>query len=276
MTRWTEVAAGVHVRRYESDDLTVVVIEGPVGLIVVDSRGNPHQAEQLMVDIAQLSAAPVLALINTHAHYDHTFGNQVFGQLADVTIWGHHRIPDHFVEYEQPRLSAQQADPGREPDKHWEQVVLTSPTNLVTEDFSIDFGGRRIELIPLGRGHTDTDLAIHVPDAGVWVIGDVIEESGPPMFGSGCFPLSWPHALSHLAGRMRPDDVVIPGHGHHVDRDFVLHQAVELRVVADAIERGFECGQGVDDAIRGMDVAWPDFLLRTAFEYGYAQLRSRP
>jgi glyoxylase-like metal-dependent hydrolase (beta-lactamase superfamily II) len=36
----------------------------------------------------------------------------------------------------------------------------------------------------LGRGHTDNDLLVHVPDASAWLVGDVLEESGPPMYGS--------------------------------------------------------------------------------------------
>jgi hypothetical protein len=39
---------------------------------------------------------------------------------------------------------------------------------------------------------------VHVPDAETWVVGDVIEASGPPMFGSGCYPLEFPGSLRGL------------------------------------------------------------------------------
>ena len=48
---------------------------------------------------------------------------------------------------------------------------------------------------PALPGHTDTDLVVHVPDADTWVVGDVIEASGSPMFGSGCYPLEFPGSL---------------------------------------------------------------------------------
>jgi glyoxylase-like metal-dependent hydrolase (beta-lactamase superfamily II) len=44
-------------------------------------------------------------------------------------------------------------------------------------------GQRAVNLLPLGPGHTDTDLLVHVPDARTWIVGDVVEASGPPVYG---------------------------------------------------------------------------------------------
>ena len=96
--------------------------------------------------------------------------------------------------------------------------------------------------MPLAPGHTDTDLVVHVPDAATWIVGDVVEESGPPMYGSGSFPFGWPDVLDGLAAQLRASDVVVPGHGAVVDRAFVRAQARTLRHVAEGIRDGVRAG----------------------------------
>ncbi|NQX10820.1 MBL fold metallo-hydrolase [Microbacteriaceae bacterium VKM Ac-2855] len=269
MNTWIRVADGVWQRRYQPVDVSVVAIEGPTGVVIVDTRNNGAEGAEIKADAAAVFEGPVVAAINTHAHYDHTFGNRAF---SEVPIFGHHRVPAHFAAFEAPRLARVQADPTLEPDQRWADVELTPPTVLVRQETAIAPGGRRIVLLPLPPGHTDTDLAILVPDARVWLLGDVIEESGPPMFGSGSHPLEWPQVLDALLERIEPGDAIVPGHGTVVDREFVRRQADSLRAVAAAIRAAYDAGQSIDDAVGGHGLPWPDAFLRSAFADGFAQL----
>lgn len=266
---WIRVAEGVHQRRYQPVDVSVIAIVGPRGIVVVDTRNDPAEGREIVADIAAEFAAPIVGVVNTHAHYDHTFGNQAF---PDAPIFGHERIAAHFAAFEAPRLALVQADASRESDKNWSEVVLTPPTAPISTETVIAPGGRDIVLLPLAPGHTDTDLAIQVPDAGVWLLGDVIEESGPPMFGSGSYPLAWGEVLAALASRIRPGDIVVPGHGEVVDRDFVVAQADALRRVAAHLRTAHAAGRSIDEALADRALPWPDDFLRSAFERGYAQL----
>ena len=271
---WLEVGRGVFQRRYDPMDVSVVVVVGPAGLTVVDTRNNPAEADEVIRDVADRFGLPIVAVVNTHAHYDHTFGNQAFAALPSVPIYGHHLIPRHYAEYESPRLTAQQADPSREPDKRWADVVLTPPGELVTAPTAVAAGGRTIELIPLEPGHTDTDLAVLVPDCRVWLLGDIIEESGPPMFGSGSYPLGWPAVLAGLLEAIRPDDVIVPGHGAVVNRDFVVRQMAALQKVADTIRSSANAGTSLADLPEDHELfgLWPRSMLESAFARGAAQL----
>jgi glyoxylase-like metal-dependent hydrolase (beta-lactamase superfamily II) len=266
---WIRVGDGVYQRRYQPVDVSVGVIAGPDGIVIVDSRNNPREGREILADVAEAFDAPVRAVINTHAHYDHTFGNAAF---AGLPIVGHAHTAAHYDEYEAPRLARVQADPALEPDKDWADVALTPPTDLIDFEVTIAPGGRPIRLIPLPPGHTDTDLAVLVPDARVWFLGDVIEESGPPMFGSGSFPLDWPSVLDGLLPGIRTGDVVIPGHGAAVDRSFVVRQAEALRDVAAHIRWAHSSGASIEEALDGHGLPWPSVFLRSALERGFAQL----
>ena len=233
---WVEVARDVFVGAYEPLTINICVIRDRDRLVVVDSRASATEGAQLVADLTWFAPARVQALINTHAHFDHTFGNQHFGSgsATAVPIYGHHLLPAHLDQYEGPRLEAWRSGSGNEPTRDWDDVVITPPTHLVRIRQQYRLGARRLELIPLPPGHTDTDLVVHVPDADTWVVGDVIEASGPPMFGSGCYPLEFPGSLRGLLSEISPADTIVPGHGPLVDLSFAVAQ---LRDITDLAKR---------------------------------------
>lgn len=177
MATWTRVAHGVHQRRGGPFDLSVVVIEGDDGLLVVDTGAEPAEAEEILADLASRFDRPVRRVVNTHAHFDHTFGNQVFGpgSTTDAAILGHAGIARHFERYEGPRLAAWRADPTREPDRRWADLRLVPPSHPVERMTRLDLGGRDVELLPQAPAHTDTDLVLLVPAQRVWIVGDLVE-----------------------------------------------------------------------------------------------------
>jgi glyoxylase-like metal-dependent hydrolase (beta-lactamase superfamily II) len=270
MTGWREVADGVFQRRYDPLDVSVCVVRARGGLLVVDTRSSPQQADEIRRDLRELGHDPVVAVVNTHAHFDHSFGNQRF---SGVPIYGHLRIPAHLDAYERPMLADLVAR-GAEPVEEWAAVEITPPTVLVGEKYRLEVGDRVVDLIHLGRGHTDNDLVLHVPDASTWLVGDLVEESGPPMYGSGCFPLEWPGTCVALAARLGAADVVVPGHGRPVDRAFVESQQAQLAAVADLIDELHAEGVPVDRALEAGGERWalPAEGLEPAVTAAYATL----
>lgn len=270
MSGWAEVADGVFQRRYEPWDVNVCVVRGSDGLLVVDTRASARQADQVRAHLRELGPRRVAGVVNTHAHFDHTFGNQRF---TDVPIYGHERVPAHVDAYERPMLADWVAT-REEPVDEWAEVVITPPTVLVGDEHRILLGDRGVELLHLGRGHTDNDIVVHVPDASVWLVGDLVEESGPPMYGSGCFPLEWPTTCAALAGRLSSTDLVVPGHGTAVDRDFVVEQQGRLAEVADLVRELHGAGVPVGQARSEGGTRWAleQDGLDQAIAAGYAAL----
>lgn len=196
MTHFTEVADRVWVARLPEHDVNVSLIAGAAGLVVVDT----YLAGYPLLDLVRtVSALPVLHAVNTHVHFDHVQGNPLFTSV---------------VAHENCRAQG---------------VTRTFSSALV-----LDLGDRQLELVHPGRGHTDGDLVVRVPDADVLLAGDLVEESGPPSVGEDAFPLEWPLTLDLVLGLLTPDTVVVPGHGAPVDRDFVLRQSQELAEQAES------------------------------------------
>lgn len=161
----------------------------------------------------------------------------------------------------------------------FDEVVITLPDHLVDESVVLDLGGRSIELRHFGRAHTDNDLVVVVPDAGVVFAGDIVEESAPPAFGDDSFPLEWPGTLRALEHWLTPspgDRVVVPGHGKPVDLEFVARQRIMLTTLADQLAAAHAAGVMIDEAHGLHDWPFPVEALGDAINRAYAQLNGGP
>jgi len=74
---------------------------------VVDTRSSHREADEIRRDLSALDEQPVRWVVNTHAHFDHSFGIYCFGPHSDprAPIDGHERLPAHLRTYETPTLA---------------------------------------------------------------------------------------------------------------------------------------------------------------------------
>jgi glyoxylase-like metal-dependent hydrolase (beta-lactamase superfamily II) len=224
MSVWQEIGDRVWVRRYALLDQAIGAVAGDDGLLIVDSRMSHRRGAELKAELRELDL-PVRWLVNTHYHYDHCWGNSAF---EPVELLAHERCPAALVarsEDWRARLVAEDPDHAEE----FQEVVVVPPDHLFADMTSIDLGGRVVQLRYLGRGHTDSDIVVRVPDAGVLFAGDLLENGAPPYFDDG-FPLDWPATIEALLSLVAGP--VAPGHGDVADRSFVEAQLADLRLVA--------------------------------------------
>ena len=87
MPDFTEVAPRVWVAHYDWMHVNITLVGGSDGLVMVDTHGSAAQARIVADDVRRLGAGPLIALVNTHEHWDHHFGNatmvEQFGDDAD-------------------------------------------------------------------------------------------------------------------------------------------------------------------------------------------------
>jgi len=90
-----------------------------------------------------------------------------------------------------------------------DEIKITPPNVTYKDKKDLDLGGRQVELLFLGRGHTDGDTFVYLPKERIICTGDMLE-SGPSYMGDGQFE-EWSVALDNF--KKLDFDVVLPGHG---------------------------------------------------------------
>ncbi|HET7473143.1 MAG TPA: MBL fold metallo-hydrolase [Candidatus Limnocylindrales bacterium] len=267
MSVWTELGDRVFARRYAFYDQNIVAVRGDDGFLIVDTRVSHRQADEVLADLRELGDLPVRAVINTHGHNDHAFGNHRF---RPAPIWGHARCRRMVRDTgERQRAAVAAAIPALADELA--EVVLDPPDRTFEgESIAVDFdaGGRPIELRYLGRGHTDNDIVVLIPDADVLLAGDLVENGAPPYFGDG-YPMEWPATVERMVELAT--GVVVPGHGDPGDRSFVVRSMVEIRGVAELATLVHQGTISLEDAV--LRTAYPADAAREPLERALAQLR---
>lgn len=208
-------------------------------VLIVDSHSTPAAAWALAEQIKSITDKPIRYVVNTHFHWDHAHGNQVYG--PGVEIIGHEFTRRMLAAGESMRgrswdmfiggVPAQIADldrqikaapEGAQKDKVRDQLFVLQqyrealasikpqpPTVTLNDSLTLHRGGREIRLLFLGRGHTGGDVVVYLPKERVVATGDLLG-AGPGYLGDAYVP-EWGATLDRL--RALEFDWVLPGHG---------------------------------------------------------------
>lgn len=269
MVDFAEVGDEVYVLRYPVLDVNATLVVGDDAALLVDTLATAGQATELAAAIRAITGNP-WTVVNTHHHFDHTFGNDTLG--SGCAIWAHEETAALLRE----RAEAIRRDAYEEvlrlaPELAADllAVRIVAPTHTVHHESTVDVGGRPVVLRHLGRGHTGGDLVVLVPDADVLVAGDLVEEAAAPSFGDA-YPLEWPEAVAELLRHTTPSTAVVPGHGSVVGHNFVRGQHEELAALAWVIRDGHADGAPAA-SVAAKAPFGPDAAL-VAVRRGYAEL----
>lgn len=148
-------------------------------VLLVDTVINPQTVGQMLEwAYPYLTNGRQLLVINTHADYDHCWGNQLFsGETAvhPAPIIGSHLSPTKFQQPETKTYLAKMQE--LEPDV-FSEVVLTPPTLLINDKFVIDGGDLTVQLLPT-PGHTDDHYSLYLPEIQTILAADAAEMPYP-------------------------------------------------------------------------------------------------
>jgi glyoxylase-like metal-dependent hydrolase (beta-lactamase superfamily II) len=233
--RWVEVADGVLVRRHAELDLCTGLVLGTDHCLVVDTRGDTADGAEWAAAVREITADPWTVVL-THAHFDHSFGAAAFlpcpvwAQSGCVTALRDgldHQLAERTSYYRKVGSTARTDAPL--------ETKVAIPDHSVLGRVTMRIGDRKVEFHHFGPGHTDHDLVVHVPDAGVVFAGDLVE-NGPDgsltseSLADDTHLDQWPAAIDGIL-RLRPH-VVVPGHGEPVNGAFVVEQRKDLVALA--------------------------------------------
>ncbi|MEZ5526006.1 MAG: MBL fold metallo-hydrolase [Gammaproteobacteria bacterium] len=222
-----------------------MMLVGDEDVLLVDSHVTPNAANALLRSVRAVTNKPVRYLVNTHYHFDHAHGNQVFPE--QVEIIGH--------EYTRTKLNGElgnvltettmvsftegvpalveslraQLSDTRDPEERAAlarrlkaqedhmislREIIPTPPNITLDKKMTLFqkmgdSDREIQLLHLGLGHTAGDVVVYLPQEKLVFTGDMMLPSLSYMGDS--FPQEWVGSLEALKGL--EFDVLLPGHG---------------------------------------------------------------
>ena len=224
-------------------------------------------------------------VINTHFHFDHAHGNQIFGD--DVEIIGHKYtreqlvagaskqgrawegfvvkgIPERIQRAEsslKAAIDATDTDAEAEARKQLavqtnyrdatDAVVATPPTMTLTKQMTLVRGGREIQLWFFGRGHTGGDVVVYLPEEKVIATGDLVT-NGLAYMGNA-YLSEWADTLD--AVKELDFDTVLPGHGAAFQgKEKIEHFQAYIRDLWTHIVAKHEAGVSAEEAAKTTDL----------------------
>ena len=213
------------------------------GVIIVDSK-LPTLYSDIVDKVKSVSPQPIKYVLNSHQHGDHTGSNAQFLKSADILM--HRNARANMVK-----------------DK------LAGPGRIVyTDQQSVFLGGAEVQMLYMGRGHTNGDSVIYFPDLRTIHTGDLVVW-GKRSQGTTLTPFmdyaagngsgkEWVATLDNI---LKLDfDTAIPGHGPVLTKEQIRTfrnkmQTLNTRML-DLIKSG---GKKEDIAakIKLDDIDWP-------------------
>ncbi len=259
-----------------------MIIVNEADVIVVDSHITPDAGNGLLATVRGLTDLPVTYLVNSHFHYDHAHGNQVFPK--STLIVGHEYTRERLsgdvlsentyrvigsVEYEESVIAGLEEQLAAAADEEkagleaqitmmkrhvasLKEVVPTPPNVTLNDKMTIHRGDREIQLLHLGRGHTGGDVVVYLPKESIAFTGDLFY-LGAPYLGDG-FANEFPDTLEKLK-ELAPATIV-PGHGPLVrDLSQIDYAQTYLRHYWSEVEKAHGQGLSVDEAQEAIDMS---------------------
>jgi glyoxylase-like metal-dependent hydrolase (beta-lactamase superfamily II) len=270
-----KVADGVHVAvaapAYKVNCNTAI-IESDDGVVIVDTHSKPSAARAIIQRLRELTSTPVRYVINTHFHWDHWHGNEAYpaaypgaeivtNQITREAMVrkGLKRIQDHVrqVPGEIARLKSEAgaasgaARAKIEGDLRLAEAYLAEVTALRPALPTIAFEGtmrlyrrdREIQLLHLGRAHTEGDVFIYLPKEKIVITGDAVI-GWTPFMGDG-YPEDWAGTLDRLA--QLDFTHMIMGHGEVAGRDWLRTFRGYVHDVVEAVRDEASAGATLDE-----------------------------
>jgi cyclase len=223
----------------------------------------------------------VRTVINTHFHFDHAHGNQIFGK--DVAIIGHEFTREMLLgnkSLEMPlyknyvsglprqiedlkKRVASEGDAGKKSNlqtqlqsaesNYASQLELkpTPPNVTLRTHMTLHRGDREIQIRFLGRAHTAGDVVVFLPKEKIVITGDMLTTGLSNM--SDAFVNEWVTTLEEL--KKLDFDTVMPGHGNaFTDKTKIDAYQAYLRDVWTEVSRLKQQGVSAEEASKRADL----------------------
>jgi glyoxylase-like metal-dependent hydrolase (beta-lactamase superfamily II) len=269
-------------------DGNTIVLDAPKGLIVFDTGRHPEHAQKIF-DYAHARHRPIVAIVNSHWHLDHTTGNwDIRKEYPHVAVYASNAIEGALATFlKNGRVQGDKmlADPktpasqkaellrGRSVVDHPERI---RPNHIIAKSRRMTIAGRSFDVHLARFAATEGDVWLYDRPSKTAIVGDLVVDIVPFM-DTAC-PDGWAKALKDIAGT--PFRTLIPGHGEPMNRrDFLQWKMAYDNFVAcgysDAPLKNC-VGGWQKDAAKFIDAKHRGYAGEAAEYYLTTRLRSSP
>jgi cyclase len=269
------VYAAISKPAYKVNCNAVIIFLGD-SVLVVDTHSKPSAARALVAQVKKLTDKPVRYVVNTHFHWDHYQGNEAYpsswpagieiisseATRNNIERLGIPRVKHEIItmpaEIEQLKANLAKATTAEQKETitrnlseaeayfaELKSMQVTLPTMTFDRSLILHRASRTVEILWLGRGHTDGDVWVFLPREKVLVCGDALHGWTPFMGDS--YPYDWIKTLD--AAEKLDFDYAIGGHGEVMKgkQKFELWKQY-FQDLMDQTSAAYSAGASLDEA----------------------------
>jgi glyoxylase-like metal-dependent hydrolase (beta-lactamase superfamily II) len=235
-TKKVEGTENVYVFRYGGHQSMFVVTSE--GVIATDPISYLRPAKPYIDAIKAVTDKPIKYVVYSHHHYDHIAGGQPFKDLG-ATFIAQRRARQHLLDLK--KQNALLAD-----------VVI--PDQVVDDTKTIKLGGTTLELVYVGRNHSDNSLVMRLPKEKIVFVVDFapIESVQFRNIPDNTSPLDYIASLKKLASL--DWERMIPGHpyagGRYGTKKDVEDDVAYMEDLSAEVKKAADAGKCFDGAMK--------------------------
>lgn len=243
-TATTKITDNVYIFRYTGYQAMFVVT--PAGVIATDPISLRRPAKPYIDAIRAVTKAPIKYVIYSHSHFDHTAGGQPFKDLG-ATFIAQRNAKARMMALKRP------------------DIVI--PDEVVDGKKVIKLGGTTLELLYVGKNHSDSTLVMRLPKEKIIFTVDWIPIEGVQFRGMADTYV--PDIEEGLKKVIAMDwETLIPGHpgpgGKQIGtKQNARDQLAYLQDLSAAVKKEVDQGKTYDQAVKDISLpkyqAWPSY-----------------
>ncbi|GGQ83885.1 MBL fold metallo-hydrolase [Couchioplanes azureus] len=216
-----------------------LVVSGDTALLVDTQFDLPMTRQMQDAIAARMPGVRVTTVVTTHANGDHCWGNQLFPQAEIIASSASAHGMAHEVQPAQLEALSGPASGdsalGHYMRRHFGHfdftgITVMPPGRTFSNRLQLSVEDTAVELIEVGPAHTDGDVIVHVPGAGVVYTGDILFVGDHPIMWTGPVE-NWIMACDTIIATGAR--YIVPGHGPVTHLDGVREFRAYLQMVAD-------------------------------------------
>jgi glyoxylase-like metal-dependent hydrolase (beta-lactamase superfamily II) len=209
---------------------TAAFITG-AGVVLVDTK-LANWGPAIMDKVKTVTNKPVVTIINTHTHGDHTGSNEFFGTSVEI-------VAQENTKTNMEKMDAFKAD-----------KAAFLPKKTFKDKLTLGKGKEEIDLYYFGPAHTNGDAWVVFKDLRVLHSGDAFAGKTTPIVdgSNGGSVVSYGKTVAKAAGAIKDVDIIITGHSPRMTPVDLKQYAEFNTELASWIAAEKKAGKTVDQA----------------------------